>query len=326
MVSAKRINGKNAAKILRYASRDLDNSSTPRQLDEDQLSHLTNYNMKFVKCAADEQTINPDSGNREYGAVVVRLCPSEHGCDDDLTKGCKSEYGDIVVSASTFAQAWFYDQGMGGDDNFAIDDYGACAQYQPDGDDDQYADYNFYVGPTCTEDGDDLRLALFEDENCKYESGHMFEALSGGWSLPYSEGGLVSTSCISCEPQNDGDDDGYQVREMCDEIYENAPYKCESNMEFTSYYGADESGCEYIQELMPQENKAGWIVLWVLLGLTAFLLLVCCCAKVMNGDDDDSTTSSSSRREPLNKNSNKSTRRRSTRKRGFFARLFRRRR
>eukprot|EP00339_Tiarina_fusa_P002600 CAMPEP_0117026114 /NCGR_PEP_ID=MMETSP0472-20121206/19220_1 /TAXON_ID=693140 ORGANISM="Tiarina fusus, Strain LIS" /NCGR_SAMPLE_ID=MMETSP0472 /ASSEMBLY_ACC=CAM_ASM_000603 /LENGTH=297 /DNA_ID=CAMNT_0004733011 /DNA_START=101 /DNA_END=994 /DNA_ORIENTATION=+ len=271
--AGKSISGKSAAKILRAARRVEEGDDAA---EEDEFAYLGNYNLKMVSCKAGETVINAENGDYEYGAAVLRLCPSSSGCDSTEVTGCDSGYGDIVVSLATFVDAYFEDQrdNMNWDDNFDGDKYAQCDQYDvedqgDDGQENQYANYAFYIGPACTEEGDDIRLALFEDEVCTYESAVAFEDISNGWSLPYSSGGLVSTSCSDCMEIND--DGEYQLREMCQNVYEAAASKCETNMEYVSYYGANEQGCEYISEMLPAKRggSAGKVFGWII-----FVLLI----------------------------------------------------
>jgi hypothetical protein len=271
--AAKSISGKSASKILR-AARKLEEGDD--NAEEDEFAYLGNYNLKMIQCKNGETVMNAE-GEYEYGAAVLRLCPTSTGCDSDEVEGCKSGYGDIVVSLATFVDAYFEDQkdNMNWDDQFEVDKYAECEQYEvedngDDGQENQYANYAFYIGPTCTESGDDVRLALFEDEVCTYESEIAFEAISNGWTLPYATGGLVSTSCSDCMEYND--DGEYELRELCQNVYEEASSKCETEMEYVSYYGANEQGCEYITELLPVSKGGsagkvfGWLIFIVLIG------------------------------------------------------------
>ena len=110
MVAAKRkISGKNAAKILRHARRvEEEADGEDAELD---LSYLLNYDIKMISCIEGEAIVNPEDGEVAYGAVTLRLCPSNGGCDDE--KACKKGYGDYVVSARTFTEAWLEDQAYG---------------------------------------------------------------------------------------------------------------------------------------------------------------------------------------------------------------------
>jgi hypothetical protein len=236
------------------------------------------YTLKMISCNAGETVINAENGEYEYSAAVFRLCPTESGCDSDNTRGCDAGYGDFVVGLNTYVDAFFEDQrdNMQWDDNFQVDEYAECKEYEVENDGDDannpYANYQFFIGPTCAEDGLDVKLAVFSDETCMTESEVAFEDLSNGWALPYSSGGIVSTKCTDCLSYND-DEAAYELREMCQELYENAGSKCETNMEYYSYYGQNVQGCEYITEILPALKSSGgagkvfgWLVFICLVG------------------------------------------------------------
>jgi len=268
-----KITSKNAAKVLRAAKRHLEEGQ--EEEEEGEFDYLGKYTLKMVGCKAGETVVN-EEGEYEYNAAVFRLCPSDAGCSDDVERGCKENYGEFVVGLNTYVDAFFEDQrdNMQWDDAFEVDKYAQCDEYKVEMDDDQanaqWENYQFFIGPTCTEDGTGVRLALWDDESCTYESETDFATISNGWSLPYAEGGMVSSSCTDCMQQNENYE--YELREMCQQLYENAPSKCEANMEYFSYYGQNTNGCEYIQELMPAKKGGnggkvfGWIVFVALVG------------------------------------------------------------
>jgi hypothetical protein len=269
------ISSKSAAKVLRAANRRVEEDA--EEEEEGEYDYLMKYTLKMVGCKAGEKVVDAETGEYEYNAAVFRLCPSDGTCSDDSEeRGCDSNYGEFVVGLSTYVESYFEDQAdnMNWDDAFDGDKYAKCEQYEVEMDDDaaaaQWEDYAFYIGPTCTEEGG-VKLALFQDDACTYESEITFETISNGWTLPYSDGGLVSTNCIDCGAYND--DGEYELREMCEELYEGAGSKCETNMEYFSYYGQNVAGCEYITELMPAMKSGGsagkvfgWIVFIALIG------------------------------------------------------------
>jgi hypothetical protein len=265
------------AKVLR-ASRRLDGN----QQEEEEYGYLAKYNLKMVSCSPDTTVIDPETGDYEYSAVVFRLCPTESGCDSDTAKGCGAGYGDYVVGMNTFVNAFFEDQrdNMNWDDQFKVDEYAECREYEieadEDGDDGNQVQY--FIGPTCAESGNDIALAVFEDEGCATKSETAFETLSNGWTLPYEDGGLISVQCLDCIQYND--DGAYELREMCQQLYESTAYKCETNMEYYSYYGQNTQGCEQTAALMPITKKSGnggkvfgWIIfMLVVAGLVGYVM------------------------------------------------------
>jgi hypothetical protein len=272
--SAMSLSGKASQKVVNAARRVEQNAAVD-------YTFLANYTVKMIGCKSGlEEPIIDEEGNYEYEAVLLRLCPIESGCDSDSKYGCSSSYGEMMVGISTFIEAYFEDQrdNMNWDDNFQVDKYAECEEYKPE-DRDTWENYQFFIGPTCTEDGSSIRLAVFEDEVCTVFSEFTFEAISEGWTLPFGDGGLVSTSCNDCMEYNDRGE--YELRDMCMRPYENAVYKCEEGMEYYSYFGQNVEGCDAIESAfpMPKSSKSGggkifgWVVLAiVVVGLIGYVV------------------------------------------------------
>lgn len=262
-------------KLLSKARRLEDNNNNQNEdQEEEEYAFLMNYNLKMIQCVADEQIRNPENGEYEYGAAIFRLCPE--GCDSDSEYGCASGHGDFVVGLQTFVQAYFEDQrdNMYYDDNFKVDEYAECREYEQENDDGNNNNaYAYFIGPACTDDGKDVKLAMFYDEACSQVPEEVtFEDVSNGWALPYGEGGLVSTSCLACAEYDEGN---YELKEMCEQLYEQSG-KCETGMESYHYYGKQEGSCEYIESLMPAQKGSGsgakafgWVV-FILVVVGAF--------------------------------------------------------
>jgi hypothetical protein len=224
------------------------------QQQEDEYAFLMNYNLKMVSCKAGEQIRDPETGEYENSAIVFRLCPE--GCDSEAQKGCSSGHGDFVVGLQSFVQAYFEDQrdNMYFDDNFKVDEYAECREYEVENDDENENQVAYYIGPACTEDGSGVRLELFSDQYCTTApEGVTFESLSNGWALPYESGGLVTSNCQPCAEYDNGN---YALKDMCMNLYADAG-KCETNMESFHYYGKQEGSCEYIESLLPKKQKSG---------------------------------------------------------------------
>ena len=248
--------GKSATRNLLSKARKLEDqgNNNQNQNNDNEYAFLMNYQLKLVSCKAGEQFQDPETGEYEYNAAVFRLCPGD--CSDDSSTGCNGGHGDYVVGLNSFVQAYFEDQrdNMNYDDQFKVDEYAECRQYEQENDDgNQNQNQVYYIGPACTEDGKDVRLQMYNNEVCSSVPEDVtFETISNGWSLPYEDGGLVSDQCISCTDYNNGG----ELREMCTELYANAG-KCETNMEDYHYYGKQEGSCEYIQSLMPVQKSSG---------------------------------------------------------------------
>ena len=93
----------------------------------------------------------------------------------------------------------------------------------------------------------------FKIQYCSTESDVAFEDTHNGFALPYSDGGLVPNTCISCLTTTENYE--YEINEMCQQIYEDSTYRCEENMEsYSSYYGPVTSGCEYLEDKVPSAS------------------------------------------------------------------------
>ena len=140
---------------------------------------LADYSLKMLSCIAGEQTINYEDGNVESSTVIFRLCPSNIcNADNSTSRGCESGYGDFAVGINTFTQAYVesvkdnYNNGMQyysytyGE--FNVEEYAReCRLFEEEGGEQNQNNYNYgnyaYIGPACTEDGTDIRLASFSD-------------------------------------------------------------------------------------------------------------------------------------------------------------------
>lgn len=245
--------------------------------EEEEFAWLSKYSLKFLGCKAGEAWTNPENGEYEYGIAVYRLCSSEvDACNDDVHAGCKSGYGDYIVGLETFVASWFEDQrdNMEADEgDFNLRDYGECTQYQfAQGRKlEEEGQALYYIAPACASDGSTINLELFSDEECSavVENGKDTFYELAGFSLPYSDGGLVSDACHACYVQNDNGE--YEISDFCMDNYE-ASYGggCEENMSTYSANGQDTSSCEAIKAYSFNKSSTGgggggWIAFWVIL-------------------------------------------------------------
>jgi LPXTG-motif cell wall-anchored protein len=278
--ATKTIRGNAAKTTLLGKARRLEdqnnNNGDGDNAEEEQFAFLYNYSIKMIGCVEGEKYQNPESGEYEANSVVFRLCPA-----DTCESACNKGYGDFTVGLNTYVEAWLEDKkdDMQNDDNFNVDEYSECREYEVDnGDDDggnAYEGYSFYVGPTCG-DADDIKMGFFTEYTCTTESTEVtFADISNGWTLPYSTGGLVTDSCETCAGY--ADDGTYELSEMCSTLYANAGSRCEASMEYSTY--GDESGCEYISAMLPSTGGSagkifGWIIMVLVVGgaATAFVM------------------------------------------------------
>lgn len=211
-----------------------------------------NYSLKLHKCQQHESFGYNDNGEPQYGVAIIRACPS-NTCSSNTQGGCTKGYADFAVPLADFVSAYMQDQAdnIQWDDRMDMDNFGQCTQYVGEGNDNNNGAY--YYGPACTDDGRDIKVGLFADSYCYNPADVSFEDLSNGWTLPFSDGGLVSYDCLSC-----GEDygNGYlNLKEMCATLYEDAVLKCEE-WDIQHYYwdaitevyrfGRDTTGCKRI--------------------------------------------------------------------------------
>lgn len=268
--------GRGLRKLLK-AARRLDEEGDEDQYEADMEAILMDYSLKFMTCIPDQVLTDADY-NDHFGVVIFRLCPSNK-CSNN--GGCSSGYADFAVDVGTYVDSYLEDQAdnMNWDDNFDGGDFGQCTEYEvKDDDDSEDENIVYYVGPGCTEDGTGLKMGVYEDKYCYKESQTSFETISNGWSLPYNSGGLVSTQCTGCT-----DDDG-QIREMCLDLYETAPFRCEAEFDFQHYYydtnfemyryGQDTTGCTKIDVMRKPRSKFSNEAVWTDAILAIMLLVV----------------------------------------------------
>lgn len=285
--------------------------------------YIMDYSIKFTQCLQEynldlDAAGDNDDNAAQFGVIIFRLCPSDkcYSNNDGTTKDvCDSGYAEFAISLQDFVDSYLEDQrdnmmeDGNWDDQGNLDDFAYCSQYYPEEQEENENGYvaSYYVGPACSEDGLSVRLGLFKDEYCSrlYDSSRTtFESVSGGWSLPFADGGLVSTNCISCVVDDDGNNNNNNadLRDLCLNLYEYAPYKCETEWgDVTHYYwdeiteiyryGKDETGCRPISKMTympePKPNELASIIILSLLvigsvvGAIAYSIWwkksTCCC-------------------------------------------------
>jgi hypothetical protein len=247
--AAGRTNKAGLRELLSKARRldDGDDDQAQNVENDDVYEFLDDYSLRLTECHPDISLMANDE-YPIYGVIVFRMCPSNKCNDSSGKAACKSGYADFAVDIGTFAAAMMSDQ----EENMQWDDqygdwanYAECAQY------DQENGGSYYVGPTCTKDKKGIRLAVFDEYTCQTESSTSFSSISNGWSLPYSDGGLVSTQCTSCYDSDNGG-----ASELCMDLYDASEYRCESDWDVQHYYwnaktevmkyGQDTTGCKSI--------------------------------------------------------------------------------
>jgi len=120
-----------------------------------------------------------------------------------------------------------------------------------------YQNNQLYIGPGCSADGTTIALGMYMDEYCSYPADVNFADIAYGWDsgLPFSDGGLVSMSCVACYGPDQ--DYNYELNALCLGSYEASTSRCEVNMETYSYIGQNSRGCDYIDSLVESVYGTG---------------------------------------------------------------------
>jgi len=140
-----------------------------------------------------------------------------------------------------------------------------------------YFSVNYYIGPTCSNDGQNVYLGLFTDQYCTQldTSGAFYAA--NGYALPYSSRSLVSTSFYSCV------DKYYALNNMCTNLYPLSA-KCETSRDVSN---PTTSGCNYVNKVdslqstyVAPKSSGGaakafaWIFFFTTIALAAYLYML----------------------------------------------------
>jgi hypothetical protein len=133
----------------------------------------------------------------------------------------------------------------------------------------------------------------------------------GGYSIPFSEGGLIPDTCMSCQTQKN-DNYEWEVSEMCRKPYEDASYRCEENLgDFYSwYYDKITLGCDYLQSKVVSMTASGrssssnsttleialfgendetvrTVMLFAMAAILSAAVILCCCGTRKNRSRSD---------------------------------------
>ncbi len=256
------------------AGRDLIASSTlvegSRSLEEYEynINFVGDYSIKFLDCHSVNQWNGDSDGDEEASRIVAsnlvryRLCPT-NSCSSKTSSGCQSKFGDYLVDINTFAYSYLSAQASqnqniqsscSGECSYGDDDCvqscfeknGGYSFYDNDGTSFDPADYaqcaaykDYYLGPTCSNDGKSIFLGLFGDEGCTEYSDCSSSCFKSkyGYNLPFSDTSIISKTCVSCKNNYN------YASNTCKELYSNSG-KCETRM---SIAYPNESACIYIE-------------------------------------------------------------------------------
>lgn len=273
--------------VLRH--RNLEN-----EIDDNFQYDLSQYSASFVKCQNVKMYDDDVAQNEDMDTVftmkhfvVFRLCPT-----GDCGK-CNTNYGEYVLEIQDYLDATANYQKYsfeemcnqceeyncdGDDENCAVSscsrecwkyenlntygyvdatNYVQCQQLDIQNED--YADLELYIGPRCSSDGSRVYIGLFYDEDCSspFKDATVEQVI--GYKISYhllkNTYSNVRDDCISCnENQNSDDDEGNDnddldnVNEMCEQMYEKSA-KCES------YHGIPNSFVQINRENDNYENQ-----------------------------------------------------------------------
>lgn len=164
-------------------------------------------------------------------------CNSSCNNDESCMTQCYSDFGMSMCLEADDDQE---------DKDIDVNDYAECAEYEMGGDNRRRKledDVEYYLGPYCADQGGEIHLGLFTDDTCTtfLQNGEAMFYTNMGYELPYSDTSIVSNRCIECSRQDDEGD--YEMKEMCQEVYE-VSGKCETKM---SVDYPNESACTYIE-------------------------------------------------------------------------------
>jgi len=266
-----------SVRVNKKLDRRLEDEDAEEEEAEDDYEWMANYKVKFVQCNAGYGFANAENGEYEQASIIYRLCASDGECDDESAFGCEEAYGDYIVGINTYVQAYAEaleqqqnqrklatsKRRLG--DEFELQEFAECGRIdieddENDNGDEDAEDVEYYVGPACSEDGSDIVLSLFADEDCAYSAGVDFYDLAGQ-NLPYYDGGIASPYCSACGAYNNNNE--FEVSEFCMRLGE-ASSGCDEN---------DQSQCESIEELTAElradesKSNAGKIILWIIVAL-----------------------------------------------------------
>ena len=230
--------------LVSLARRRLEDADKPN-------TFLTNYTMNLHFCKLGETYINPDTGKYEYSSVILRLCPSD--CNGDAgNEGCDSGYGELIVGLNTFLRHYLQANDENKNSTFDMTastaDLSECRKYETDHNETN----QYFIGPTCSDDGFDIKMELFTDRDCsRVADSGTFENISNGITLSFSSGGLVTNRCKSCVQFNE--DGEAEVAPFCWVLYEYSG-KCEIQMEYVHESDMQVDSCEFIYSLLPKST------------------------------------------------------------------------
>ena len=230
------VSAANASLLSPDAASKLLRSARQMEETEDEYSFLEDYDLRFVEC------------DKSSNLVLLRLCESNGCVSTESGDECKVNSSEFAVFIGEFVDAVMLANNEG-DDSLNVIDWASCGEYETFEEGDPLlnpsTNSNYFVGPTCTDDGKDIRFEFFDDEKCSIVS----DIKPNG--IPYSDGGMVSDYCTGCVEETQS---LFGSFEMCITLYSNSFFRCQTNMEFESFYSI--RGCIMLNEMFPTAGIA----------------------------------------------------------------------
>lgn len=192
----------------------------------------------------------------------ARMTKQEYDCEM-LRENCGCD-GDDVDDEDACENKCYYNAGMDyciddeDGDQFRVEEYVECAEFQWDEDDDangrrledaEEEEPQYFIGPYCSSQGGAINFGVFTDETCTeaYDSsyGRNFYKAKTGYALQYSKKSIVEYDCKTCiqaqynnrerKLENEyADQNGQYAAEICVQPYFSAA-KCEENLSAVQY-------------------------------------------------------------------------------------------
>lgn len=241
-------------------------------------------------------------GNTEYGEYIVDLNTfvaayleakkeeDENLCAD-YKSTCQSKcadddayYNDGDDYYNSCVEKCYLGYGCSGynddDNSLSMYDYAGCAQFDFSSDDDadDGAAVDYYFGPSCANQGGEIRMNLFTDDTCTtlaqcgvdgHTRGAKCYTRTTGYILPGTKESIIEDPCLPCtenyvslEESINGkgkvDYDSFDFgnpRDVCSNLYELSG-KCEKNMKNGEYNNA----CTYLEGIQIGVTNEGFAV------------------------------------------------------------------
>jgi len=178
-------------------------------------------------------------------------------CDDNDDKDmCQYKcYVNAGMSACVDENPYYDENNQG--DNKDLADYTYCTQMDFNNDDGT----DYFMGPYCADQGDQIHMGLFTDDTCtefadNTQGSTTFYTHTGS-SIPFRDSSIVDRDCYSCKDSSYYDDDD-NTNELCTTPYA-ASGKCETKLSDSLQY-PNENACTYIEGIKLLKHTPNGII------------------------------------------------------------------